>query len=149
MAIIMSRKVSLYKHLFVCWLRYCFTWFWILSQKMSLVFNTVRVFNLITLTYMKCYTNLSWNLTNYINQYECFLLWLFSCFYFCQVIKISRIIIKKSLLLLLNISFWLVWFLKCLRSTKVKVKCYKCFISLEFSESIKKKVWRISKCKNI
>ena len=62
---------------------------------MSLVFNTVKVFNLITLTYMKCYTNLSWNLTNYINQYECFLLWLFSCFYFCQVIKISRIINQK------------------------------------------------------
>ena len=29
--------------------------------------------------------------------------------------------------------------IKCLQSTKLKVKCYKCFINLKFSESIRKK----------
>ena len=35
--------------------------------KMILAFNVFSIFNLITLNYMKCYINLSWRLTNYIN----------------------------------------------------------------------------------
>ena len=75
------------------------------STKMILVFNIFSIFNLITLTYTKCYTNLSRNLTNYINQQKYFLIWFFNCFYLCQVIKIAWIINRKTLLLLLNLSF--------------------------------------------
>ena len=42
------------------------------STKMILVFNVFCTFNLITLTYVKCYTYLSRNLTNYINQHKYF-----------------------------------------------------------------------------
>ena len=35
--------------------------------KIILAFNVFSIFNLITLNYMKCYINLSWRLTNYIN----------------------------------------------------------------------------------
>ena len=62
------------------------------STKMILVFNIFSIFNLITLTYTKCYTNLSRNLTNYINQQKYFMIWFFNCFYLCQVIKIAWII---------------------------------------------------------
>ena len=75
------------------------------STKIILAFNIFSIFNLITLTYTKCYTNLSRNLTNYINQQKYFLIWFFNCFYLCQVIKIAWIINRKTLLLLLNLSF--------------------------------------------
>ena len=39
-----------------------------------------------------CYSNLSRNLTNYINQQKYFMIWFFNCFYLCQVIKIAWII---------------------------------------------------------
>ena len=42
------------------------------STKMILAFNNFDILNLITLTFMKCYINLSRNLTNYINQHKYF-----------------------------------------------------------------------------
>ena len=58
------------------------------STKMILIFNIFTILNLITLTYTKCYTNLSRDLTNYINQQKYFLIWLFNCFYLCQSLKL-------------------------------------------------------------
>ena len=89
---------------------------------------------------MKCYTNLSRRLTNYINQHKCFLLWFFNCFYLCQVFRIAWVINRKSF----NSAskfFFLIGLISanCLQSTKFKVKCYRYFINLDFCESIRKK----------
>ena len=51
--------------------------------KMILAFNIFSIFNLISLTYTICYSNLSRNLTNYINQQKYFMIWFFNCFYLC------------------------------------------------------------------
>ena len=110
------------------------------STKMILVFNIFSIFNLITLTYTKCYTNLSRNLTNYINQQKYFLIWFFNCFYLCQVIKIAWIINRKNFTFATKFIFLIgLISIKCLQSTKFKVKCYRCFINLKFSESIRNK----------
>ena len=109
------------------------------STKMILVFNIFSIFNLITLAYMKCYPNLSRNLTNYINQHKYFLIWLFNCFYLYQVIKIARIINRKNFTFATEFIFLNgLIFIKCLQSTKFKVKCCRCFINLMFFESIRK-----------
>ena len=50
------------------------------STKMILAFNVFSIFNLITVTYMKYYTNWSRSLTNYINQHKYFLLWFFDVY---------------------------------------------------------------------
>ena len=116
------------------------------STKMILAFNIFSISNLIKLTYTKCYTNLSRNLTNYINQQKYFLIWFFNCFYLCQVIKIAWIINRKNFTFSTK-SIFLIGLIsiKCLQSTNFKAKCYKCFINLKFFVSIR----RISKCKNI
>ena len=76
---------------------------------------------------MKCYINLSRNLTNYINQHKDFLLRFFNCFYLCQVIKIAWIIIGKKFALTTKLIFLAgLISVKCLQSTKFKVKCYRC-----------------------
>ena len=105
------------------------------STKMIFVFIVLSIFS-----FIKCYTNLSRNLTNYINQHKYFLLWFFNCFYLCQVIKTAWIINRKiftfdtKFIFLIGLSS-----VKCLQLTKFKVKCYRCFINLKFSESIRKK----------
>ena len=107
---------------------------------MILIFNIFTILNLITLTYTKCYTNLSRNLTTYINQQKIFLIWFFNCFYLCEVIKIAWIINRKNFTFPSNFIFLIgLISIKCLPSTKFKVKRYRCFISLKFSESIRKK----------
>ena len=110
------------------------------STKMILVFNIFSIFDLITLTYTKCYTSLSRNLTNYINQQKYFLTWFFNCFYLCQVIKIGWTINRKNFTFATKFIFVIgLISINCLKSTKFKVKCYKCLINLKFSESIRKK----------
>ena len=107
------------------------------STKMILVFS---MFNSITLTYMKCCTNLSRNLTNYINQDKYILLWFFNCSYLCHVIKIAWIPNQKNFTFATKFIFLIgLISVKCLQSTKFKVKCYRCFINLKFSDSIGKK----------
>ena len=106
------------------------------STKMILVFNIFSIFNLITLTYTKCYTNLSRNLTNYINQQKYFMIWFFNCFYLCQVIKIAWIINRKNFTFATKFIFLIgLISIKCLQSTKFKVKCYRYFMSFLFSHS--------------
>ena len=71
---------------------------------------------------MKCYTNLGRSLTKYINQHKCFLLWFFSCFYLCQVIKIAWVINRKSFNFATKFNFLIgLISIKCLHSTKCKV----------------------------
>ena len=107
---------------------------------MILAFNIFSIFTLITLTYTKCYTNLSRNLTNYINQQKYFLIWFFNCFYLCQIIKIAWITNRKNFTFATKFIFLIgLISIKCLQSTKFRVKCYKCFISSKFSETIRKK----------
>ena len=77
---------------------------------------------------MKCYTNLSRNLTNYINQQKYFLIWFFNCFYLCQVIKIAWIINRKNFIFATKFIFLIgLISIKYLQSTKFTVKCYKCY----------------------
>ena len=98
-----------------------------MSTKMILVFNIFSIFNLNTFTYMKCYINLSRNLTNYINQHKDFLLRFFNCFHLCQVIKIAWIIIGKKFALTTKLIFLVgLISVKYLQSTKFQVKCYRC-----------------------
>ena len=123
--------------------------------QMILAYDIFSIFNLITLTYMQCYTNVSRILTNCINQKKYFAIWFFNFFYLCQVIKVVWVIIRKNftsatkfLFLIGPIS------VKSLQSTKFKVKCYRCFINLEFSDSNRKKCGnypsvRISKRKQL
>ena len=102
------------------------------STKMILVFNIFSIFNLITLTYPKCYTNLSRNLKNYINQQKYFLIWFYNCFYLCQVIKFAWIINRKNFTFATKFIFLIgLISIKCLQSTKFKVKRYRCFINLK------------------
>ena len=92
------------------------------STKMILLFNIFSIFNLITLTYMRCYTNLSRNFTNYINQHKYFLLKFFNCFYLCQVIKTAWIINRKNFTFATKFIFLIgLVSVKCLQSTKLKV----------------------------
>ena len=66
-----------------------------------------------------------------------FLIWFFNCFYLCPVIKVALIINRKTLALLLHLSFSIgLISIKCLQSTKFKVKCYRCFNNFKFSEYI-------------
>ena len=68
-----------------------------------------------------------------------FLIWFFNCFYLCPVIKVALIINRKTLALLLHLSFSIgLISIKCLQSTKFKVKCYRCFNNFKFSEYINK-----------
>ena len=67
------------------------------STKMILIFNFFGNFNLITLTYMKFYTNLCRNLTIYINLHKYFLMRFFNCFDLCQITKIAWIINRINL----------------------------------------------------
>ena len=107
---------------------------------MILAFNVFCIFNLIALNYMKCYTNLSSSLMNYINQHEYFLLWFLNYFYLCQVIKIAWIINRKNFTFATKFIFLIgLISVKCLQSPKLKIKCYRCFINSKFSESIRKK----------
>ena len=66
------------------------------STKMVLAFNIFNIFSLITLNYLKFYTNLNRSLTNYINQQKHFLLWFINCLYLCRVIKIAWVINRKN-----------------------------------------------------
>ena len=109
------------------------------STKMILAFNIFSIFNLITLTYMKCYTNLSRSLTNYMNQHKYSLLWFFNCSYPCQVIKISWVMNRKNFTSATKFIFLIgLISVKCLQSAKSKVKCYRYFINSRFSEFIRK-----------
>ena len=94
------------------------------STKIILAFNIFRIFNLITLTYMKCYTNFSSSLTNYMNQHKYFLSWFFNCFYPRQVIKIAWVMNGKNFTSATKFIF-LIGFISanCLQSAKSKVKC--------------------------
>ena len=113
---------------------------------MILVFNIFSIFNLITLSYMNCYTNLRRNLTNFINQHKYFSLWLFNCFYLCQVIKMAWIINQKNFSFATRFIFLIgLISVRCLQSAKFKVKCYRYFIGLKFPESIRK---TCDKCPN-
>ena len=108
---------------------------------MILVFNIYSIFNLLTLTYMKCYTNLSRNLMNYRNPHKHFLIWFFNCFHLCQAINSVLIIINgKNFTFVTNFIFLIALIsVKCLQSTTFKVKCYRGFINLKTCESVKKK----------
>ena len=95
---------------------------------MILAFNIFSIFNLISLTYTICYSNLSRNLTNYINQQKYFMIWFFNCFYLCQVIKIAWIINRENFIFLTKFIFLVgLISIKYLQSTKFRVKCYKCY----------------------
>ena len=95
---------------------------------MILAFNIFSISNLIKLTYTKCYTNLSRNLTNYINQQKYFLIWFFNCFYLCQVIKIAWIINRKNFTFATKFIFLIgLLSIKYLQSTKFGIKRYKCY----------------------
>ena len=108
------------------------------STKMILAFNIFGILILITLTFMKCYINLSRNLTNYINQ-QIFLLCFFNCFYLCKVIKNAWIINRKNFTFATKFVFLVgLISVKCLQSRKFKIKCYRYFLNLKFSESIRK-----------
>ena len=73
-----------------------------------------------------------------------FLIWFFNCFYLCPVIKVALIINRKTLALLLHLSFSIgVISIKCLQSPKFKMKCYRCFNNFKFSEYIKKKFYKL------
>ena len=110
-----------------------------MSTKINLAFNILSIFNLIILTYMKCYSNLSRSLTNYINQLKYILLWFFNCFYLCQALKIAWVINRKNFPSATKFLFLIgLISVKCLLSTKFKVKFYRCFINLKDSEPIKK-----------
>ena len=85
---------------------------------------------------MKCYTNLSRSLTNYINHHEYFLSWFFNCFYLRRVIKIAWVINRKNftsatkfifLIDLISVNFF-----------KVQGKMLQMPHNLKFSESIRK-----------
>ena len=98
--------------------------------KIFLAFNIFSIFNWYTWTYMKCYTNLSKNLTNDINQHKYFLLCFFNCFYLCQVIEIALITNWKNFIFATKFIFLIVLIsVESFQSTKFKVKCYRCFIN--------------------
>ena len=101
-------------------------------------FNIFRIFILFILIYAKFYTKFSLNLTYNITQHKCFLLWLFNCFYLCQVFKIARTINQtdsifnfKSLILII------LFCIKCLQLPRLKAKYYRYFTNLEFRELIR------------
>ena len=109
------------------------------STKMILAFNIFRIFNLITLTYMKCYNNFGRSLTNYMNRHKYFLSWFFNCFYPRQVIKIAWVMNGKNFTSATKFIFLIgLISANCLQSTKSKVKCYRYFINSKFSEFIRK-----------
>ena len=66
------------------------------GTKMVLGFNSFSIFILLILIYAKFYTKFSLNLTCNITWHKCFLLWLFNCFYICQIFKIAWIIDQKN-----------------------------------------------------
>ena len=95
---------------------------------MILASNIFSIFNLISLTYTICYSNLSRNLTNYINQQKYFMIWFFNCFYLCQVIKIAWIINRENFIFATKFIFLVgLISIKYLQSTTFRVKCYKCY----------------------
>ena len=100
----------------------------------------VKIFILFILIYAKFYTKFILILTYNITQHKCFLLWLFNCFYFCQVLKnvwkinqIDSTFIFKFLILIVLFG------IKSLQLSRLKAKCYIYFISLEFCELIREK----------
>ena len=104
---------------------------------MILGFNVFSVFILFTLIYVKFYINFCFKLTYYIS---CFSLWLFNCFYLCQVFKIAWVTNHKSSASTSKfIDLIDLFSTKSLQLTKFKVKCCRHFISLEFSELIREK----------
>ena len=107
------------------------------STKVILTFNIFSVFILITLIYMKFYTNLSRRLTKYVNEHGlCYgFLIIIIFFYLCQAFKIVWLISQKTFKISLLIGLISV---KRLQSTKFQVKCYRCFIKLEFFDFIRK-----------
>ena len=112
------------------------------STKMIWIFNVLGIFILFILIYAKFYTNFSSNLTYYISQHKCILLWFFNCSYFCQFFKIDWLINQTdstfTLKFLVLIVLFCIW-IKCLQSSGLKAKCYWYFISLEFCELIREK----------
>ena len=59
--------------------------------------------------------------------------------YLCEVIKIAWVINRKNLTSATKFVFSIgLISVKCLQSTTFQVKCYRCFISFKFSESIRK-----------
>ena len=106
--------------------------------KIILGFNIFSIFILFILIYAKFYTKFSLNLTYNITQHKCFLLWLFNCFYLCQVFKIAWIINPTDSTFSLKFLIFIILFcIKCLQLPRLKVKCYIYFISLEFCEHIR------------
>ena len=69
-----------------------------------------------------------------------FLVWFFDCFYIYQVFEISWMINRKNFTSATKFLFLIgLISAKYLQSTKFKVKCHRCFINLEFCESVTKK----------
>ena len=107
---------------------------------MILGFNIFRIFVLFIPIYAKFYTNFSLNLTYYISRHKSFLLWFFNCFYFCQIFKIAWVINQLDSTSTFKFLVLIVLFcIKCLQLSRFKAKCYRFFISLEFSQLIREK----------
>ena len=62
------------------------------------------------------------------------------CFYFCQVFKIAWVIIQTGSTFNFRFLVLIALFcMKCLQLSRLKAKCCRYFISLEFCELIRKK----------
>ena len=110
------------------------------STEMILGFNFFSIFILFILTCAKFYTKFSLKLTHNITQHKCFLLWIFHCFYFCQVFKIAWIINQADSTFTFKFLILIILFcIKCLQLSRLKAKCYIYFITLEFCELIREK----------
>ena len=111
------------------------------STKMILGFNIFSIFSifiLFVLIYAKFYTKFSLNLTYNITQHKCSLLWVFNCFYLCQVFKIAWIINQTNSTFTFKFLTLIILFcIKCLQLPSFKAKCYIYFIILEFCELIR------------
>ena len=106
--------------------------------KMILGFNIFSIFILLILTYAKLYTKFSLKLTYNITQRKCFLLWLFNCFYICQVSKIALIINQTDTTFTFKVRILIIVFcIKCLQLLRIKAKFYIYYINLEFCELIR------------
>ena len=105
--------------------------------KMILGFNSFSIFILFILIYANLYTKFSLNLIYNISQHKCFFLWLFKCFYLCQVFKVTWIINQTDSTFTFRFLILIILFcIKCLPLPRLKAKCYIYFISLEFRELI-------------